>query len=285
MGMTFKQKLTENRFVKTLEIAPPKGSDLSKVVNIAKKLRNYVDAFNITDNQRAMLRMSPLALSSIFIKNGMEPVMQMTCRDRNRLALKSDLLGAYALGIRNILALTGDSIKAGNHKDAKQVFDIDSVHLLKIISDMKNSDKGKTNIEFLAGAAINPNSDLLDGQIFKMKKKIDAGASFFQTQPVFSKKVFFNFINLLESEKIQTKILAGIFVLRSAKIAEFMNIKIPGITIPDNIIKKLKASSNPEKTGIEIAVKTINKIRDECEGIHIMAMGKYDSLPYLFKKI
>ncbi|MBU0757452.1 MAG: methylenetetrahydrofolate reductase [Nanoarchaeota archaeon] len=288
--MNLEQKLKKNIFVKTLEIVPPKGVDVSKELKAAKKLKNTFDAFNITDNQRSTMRMSSLTLSALFVQSRLEPIMQLNCRDKNRLALQSDILGAYPLGIRNILAITGDSIKTGDDNNTRQVFDIDSVQLLFLTSGIEKGtmSSGKTISSvpsFFKGCVVNPNSDFPEGQLVKLKKKIDAGAQFCQTQAVFDSHILAGFLKRFEEfgiEKDDVMILAGVFILPSAKVARFISDNLPGNKIPEKIIERMENAADQKREGIRIAQELISQFQHEVAGVHIMSMGRYDHLEKLF---
>jgi 5,10-methylenetetrahydrofolate reductase len=280
--MSFKQALETKDFVITAEVGPPKGTDVSRMIEHAKGLKGLVDALNVTDNQSAVMRLCPLTASKILIDHGIEPVYQTTCRDRNRLALQSDLLGAAAFGVKNVLALTGDHVSAGDHKDAKPVFDLESVHLLEVIDklnkgkDMAGNDlRGKT--DFYPGAVVTPEAEPLEPQMWKFEKKVAAGAKFFQTQAVYNMNRFEDFMKT--ASKYNVKILIGVLLLKSAGMAKFLNKFVPGITVPDELIDKLSNSENPGKTGIEIAVQTIKNAKGLCSGAHIMAIGAEEKVP------
>ena len=224
--MSFKDKLESGKFVVTSEVGPPKGIETDKILAEAELVRSRVDAVNVTDLQSSLMRLGSLAVSSLLKQKGIEPVFQITCRDKNRLALQSDLLSAAALGIENILVLTGDHTTAGDHPEAKPVFDLDSTQLLQAAkmlesgSDMKGNKLTGKPPEFCLGAAVNPGADPLGPQILKMEKKIAAGAEFFQTQAVFDLKAFENFRN--KTRHLKSKVLAGIVLLKSAAMARFM---------------------------------------------------------------
>lgn len=283
----FKDKLENNEFIYTSEVSPERGTDLSKIKIILKSLKDKITAFNVTDNQGANMKMSSLA-ASIYIKSiGGEPIFQQTCRDRNRMALESDLLGASAFGINNVLTLTGDYITFGDHKHAKPVYDIDSVNLIEIIKGLNsgydmngNHLNGKT--DFYIGAAVNPESNPLEPQLMKFEKKIKAGCNFFQTQAVFSVENFEKFYNYYKNYN-NIKIIAGIFILKSAKVARFMNKNIPGIYIPQSIVDELENSKDPLKTGIEISARIAKGLKNKVNGLHIMAFGIEDSIPDFLK--
>lgn len=290
--MNFKQKLESNKFVISCEISPPKGVDTANAVKEAHELQGLADAINLTDNQRSVMRMNPIALAHYFIKEGIEPILQMTCRDRNVLALQSDLLSAYALGIRNILVLTGDYPREGDHPMAKPVFDLDSVQLVALANILtKGKDWVGHNLEgtpdFYIGVAHNPALEPEALYLMKLEKKIVAGARFIQTQAIYNTKLFIDFINKLKniSHGHDIKILAGIFPLKSAKMAHFMNQKIPGVFIEKNIIKKLEKSKNPVNTGIDFASDIIEEIKTHCHGLHLMTMGSIETAKTIIKKI
>lgn len=275
--MSFAEKLKNNKFIITAEIAAIKGTDISLILDGAKSLKDKVDAVNITDNQTSIMKIAPLPLAHLLLEIGLEPILQMTCRDRNRLALQSDLLGAHLLGIRNILALTGDHPTFGDHRSAKSVFDIDSVQMLNIIAKLNNGRDSEGNplkgaTDFFAGAAINPNKDPLEPELLKMKKKIDQGTQFFQTQVVYDIDRFKHFME--KTESLQAKIILGIMPLESVKIALFMRDKVPGVIIPDKLIKELQDSKDPLQTGLKQAIKIILELKDCCRGVHLMTRGK-----------
>ncbi|RZV38827.1 MAG: 5,10-methylenetetrahydrofolate reductase [Candidatus Acidulodesulfobacterium acidiphilum] len=289
MPNKLKENLENNVFVYTSELSPERGADLSKMKDNYGLLKDIITAFNITDNQGANMKMSSLA-GSIYIKqNGGEPIFQQTCRDRNRMALESDLLGAAAFGVQNVLALTGDYISFGDHKHAKAVYDIDSVNLIEIIkglnagTDMNgNKLNGRTN--FYIGAAVNPESEPLEPQLIKFEKKISAGCDFFQTQAVFDVNKYAKFYDFYKSFK-EIKIIAGIYILKSAKTARYMNKFIPGIYITDEIINELENASDPLKKGIEIAARTAKELKPLVHGIHVMAFGIEDKIPLFLRNM
>lgn len=277
--MDFKSKVKSNRFVVTTELAPNKGTDTSYIRDRVELLSGIVDAINVTDNQRSVMRASPVALSHILIDFGIEPVLQMTCRDRNRLALQSDLLGAHWLGIRNVLALTGDHPKFGDHEGAKSVFDVDSVQLLSIIKKLNggvdeagNKLTGSTHL--FAGAVVNPFSTSIETEIMKMRKKIEQGAQFFQTQTVYNVDMFFDFLDKVKNFAPGAKIIAGLMPLESLKMGLFMKKNIPGVVIPDKLIEEIKHAKDPVVKGIEQMAEIIDKIKDKCAGVHVMTRGK-----------
>ena len=286
--------LSEGRFVITAEIGPPKGSDAKKIRDKAEFLRNSADAFNITDNQTAVVRMSSFAGCVILLQMNMEPIMQMTCRDRNRIALQSDVLGAAALGVRNILCLTGDHQSFGNHPAAKGVFDIDSIQLLQIIKNMRDAGFFQSGDPLLAerpsvylGAAANPYADPFEIQIDRLWKKIDAGAEFIQTQSVYNIEKFSRWMDDVRSQGLDKKvhILAGITPLKSVKMTERMKFHIPGTDVPDAVYQRIVHASDPATEGYVIALETMRelKILSGLHGIHITALFWEEIIPALVK--
>ena len=277
--MSFSEKLKSGKFLITCEAAPIKGVNIDTVLDKeVEPLRGKVDAFNVTDLQSSVMRLGSLAVCHLLAERNLEPIFQITCRDRNRLALQSDLLNAYVLGIRNVLVLTGDYPALGDHPEAKPVFDLDSVSLLKVASglmegkDMKGNDlDGKP--EFCLGAVVNPGYDPIELQLIKMEKKIKAGAKFFQTQAVYNLETFEKFMK--EAEKFKVPILGGIIPLKSAGMARYMNENIAGISVPEKYIKMMTEVKREKRVKISIQISTelINGIKSLCQGVHIMPMG------------
>lgn len=278
--MSFISNLHSGKFIITAEISSPKGTDISRMNRDADLLKGIADAVNITDNQRAVMRMSPLAACGIIQGKGIETIMHITCRDRNRLALQSDLLGASAIGIRNVLVMSGDHPVKGDHEGAKPVYDVDSVQLLGILKKLNNGFDFAGNelagmTDLCAGAVTN--TELNETGFIKFKKKIQMGATFFQTQAVFDIKSFSGFmekVNGIRSKNV--KIIAGIIPLRSQRSAEFLNM-VPGIKVPEIMVRKIKVSKDPEAKGMEIAARIIREIRPLCDGVHIMPVGNHDN--------
>jgi 5,10-methylenetetrahydrofolate reductase len=292
---TLENNLTEGRFVVTAEIGPPKSADPMKIRDKALLLEGYADAFNVTDNQTAVVRMSSLAGSLILLQLEMEPIMQMTCRDRNRIALQSDVLGAAALGVRNILCLTGDHQSFGNHPGAKGVFDVDSIQLLKIIKDMRDGGVFESGDPLLGsrpcvflGAAANPYADPFEIQVDRLRKKIDAGAEFIQTQSVYNVEKFSSWMDDVRSQGLEKKvhILAGVTPLKSAKMAERMKFHVPGTDVPDKVYDRMKNASDPAKEGYQIALQTIQELKGlkGIHGIHITALFWEEIIPSLVQE-
>jgi len=275
--MTFKEKLQSGKFLLTSEIGPPKGIETKTLLEDAELIRNRVDAINVTDLQSSVMRLGSLAVSSLLRQKGFEPIFQVTCRDRNRLALQSDILSAAALGIENLLLLTGDHTTLGDHPDAKPVFDLDSVQLLQVVQKMQQGTDMKGNKlvgawpKFCVGAVVNPGADPLEPQIIKMEKKIASGAEFFQTQAIYDIKIFENFLNKIKHLKVP--MLGGIVLLKSAGMAKFMNKNVAGVFVPDNLIKEMEETKDKTAKSVEIAARLIKELKPMCQGIHIMPIG------------
>jgi 5,10-methylenetetrahydrofolate reductase len=271
-----KEVLDQGAFAVTIEYNPPKGTNISAVLDNAKQLVGRVHGVNVTDNTAAVVRAGSLPVCRLLWELGHDPVMQLTCRDRNRIAIQSDLMGAHMLGIRNILCLTGDYPTVGDHKEAKPVYDLDSVQVLQLVKGlndgrdmMGNKLDGPT--AFHIGAAVTPEADPLGPMLAKFEVKVKAGAQFFQTQAIYHPDQFASFMTAVRPFKV--KVLAGILVLRNYKMAEFLNANIPGVSVPGEMIDELKAAGNrAEDVGVEIAVRTIKAVRSYCDGVHIMAI-------------
>ena len=286
MARSLKETLQSGKFVVTGEIGPPKGTNIEKMVHHIDLLKDKVDAMNVTDHQSSVMRFPSMGAALSVKEQGGEPILQMTCRDRNRLALQADLFFAYTRGIRNVLCLTGDAVPVGDHKMAKGVFDLDSSQLLRTIrllesgKDLGGNDlDGK--VEFCAGAIVTPEADPLEPQLIKFEKKIDSGAEFFQTQAIYDLDNFRRFMDF--ARKFKVKILAGIILLVSARMAKFMNNNVPGVLVPQALIDELASAPKGTaiKKGIEIAGRMIRQIKEEeiCDGVHIMAIGKEEVVP------
>jgi methylenetetrahydrofolate reductase (NADPH) len=287
--MTFKEKIQSGKFLVTSEIGPPKGTQTLPLLEDAELIRNRVDAINVTDLQSSVMRLGSLAVCSLLKQKGFEPIFQVTCRDRNRLALQSDLLSVAALGIENVLVLTGDHPKLGDHPDAKPVFDLDSVQLLQVAKklqdglDMKENKLEGQPPKFCLGAVVNPGADPLEPQLLKMEKKIEAGAEFFQTQAVYDIKSFENFLSKIKH--LKTTILAGIVLLKSAGMAKYMNENVAGVNVPQDLIDEMAAASKEDrgKKSVEIACRLIKELKPLCQGIHIMPIGWDKKVPLVIE--
>jgi 5,10-methylenetetrahydrofolate reductase len=281
--MTFKEKLQSGKFLVTSEIGPPKGIETKVLLEDAELIRGRVDAINVTDLQSSVMRLGSLAVCSLLKQKGFEPIFQVTCRDRNRLALQSDILSAAALGIENLLILTGDHPTLGDHPEAKPVFDLDSVQLLQVVRklqegvDMKGNKLEGIAPKFCMGAVVNPGADPIEPQILKMEKKIEAGAEFFQTQAIYDIKIFENFLSKIKH--LKTTILGGIVLLKSAGMAKYMNKNVAGVSVPDNLIKEMEETKDKVATSVEIAARLIKELKPMCQGIHIMPIGWDKKVP------
>jgi len=275
--MNFKEKIKSGKFLITSEIGPPKGIETKTILEDAELIRGRVDAINVTDLQSSVMRLGSLAVCALLKQKGFEPIYQLTCRDRNRLALQSDLLSAAALGIENVLILTGDHPTLGDHPEAKPVFDLDSVQLLQVAKrltqgfDMKGNKLEGTPPKFCLGAVVNPGADPIEPQIIKMEKKLEAGAEFFQTQAVYDLKVFENFLKKIKH--LKTTILAGIVLLKSAGMARYMNKNVAGVYVPEDLIKEMEEAKDKKEKSVEIASRLIKELKNMCQGIHIMPIG------------
>jgi methylenetetrahydrofolate reductase (NADPH) len=283
------QALESRKFVVTGEIGPPKGVDLGKCLKDADHLRNKVTAINVTDLQSAVMRVGSMAVCAKLIERGLEPIFQLTCRDRNRLALQSDLLSAWVLGIQNVLCLSGDHPSLGDHIDAKAVFDLDSVQLLKAVALLKDGkDMADHELEgkpdFFSGAVVNPGTDALEPQLIKMEKKIEAGAKFFQTQAIYEPEKFEHFMNRVQNYGVP--VMAGIVVLKSAGMARFMNANVAGITVPESMIEEMAKTKveNRKEKAVEIAARIIRQIKPFCQGVHIMPLGWDELVPKIIEE-
>jgi 5,10-methylenetetrahydrofolate reductase len=289
--MGLRQALESGKFVVTAEVAPGKGTDVDPLLKDAAIVKDCVDAVNVTDLQSSVMRLGSLAFSHLLTDMGIDPVFQVTCRDRNRLALQSDLLSAWALGIKNVLALTGDHPCLGDHPDARPVFELDSVSLLETIGKLNsgfdmagNELKGKP--DFFPGAVVNPGADneaALDLQIMKMEKKIEGGAKFFQTQGVYDLDTFEKFMKRIEG--FDVKVLGGIILLKSVGMARFMNKNVAGVFVPEPLIQELKEAEDKVRTSMNITVRLIKGMKDLCDGVHIMPLGWESKIPMILDEV
>ncbi|MDZ8053861.1 MAG: methylenetetrahydrofolate reductase [Aulosira sp. ZfuVER01] len=282
----FRRAAQAGEFLVTAEVAPPKGGDATHMLQMAATLKGRVHAVNITDGSRAVLRMSSLVASAILLQHGIEPICQIACRDRNRIGLQGDLMGAHALGIRNILALTGDPVKAGDHPDAKGVFDLEAVRLLQLIRKMNQgfdcNEKPLTDgaLDLFTGAAVDPQCASLSGLQSRFERKIEAGAQFFQSQLITDFERLEKFMDTIAAG-YKKPILAGIFLLKSAKNAQFINKCVPGVNIPQHIIDRLAQAKHPLEEGVKIAAEQVQIARQLCHGVHMMAVKREDLIPQI----
>ena len=286
MAKSFKEALESGKFVVTAEVGPPKGTDIAEMLHHIDLLKDKVDGLNVTDNQSSVMRLSSVSVSHIIKEKGGEPILQMTCRDRNRLALESDLISANILGINSVLCLTGDYITVGDHVDAMPVFDLDSVLLLKTVRLLESGkDLGGNELKgaakFCAGAIVTPEANPIEPQLLKFEKKVKAGAEFFQTQAIYDLNNFKKFMKY--ARQFNVKILAGIVLLVSSGMAKYMNANVPGIFVPKDLVDEMASAEKGKalEKGIEIAGRMIKTLKDEniCDGVHIMAIGKEGKVP------
>ncbi len=276
-----REKIKSGGFIVTAELGPPQSCSAEAIRKKAVHFRKGVDAVNITDNQTGIVRLSSIASAKILLEEGLEPVVQVTCRDRNRIALQSDLLGAASLGIRNVLCLTGDHQRFGNHPEARGVFDLDSIQLIAMTAQMNRGAllsgfELKTAPDFLIGGAANPFADPLEFRVIRLAKKIRAGAQFIQTQPVFDFERFMEWMEEVRKAGLHEKaaILPGVMPVKSARALLHMNEEVPGIRIPEGIVRRMESAGDPQEEGVRIAVETIGRLRETegVAGIHLMPL-------------
>ncbi len=280
--MTLLEVFESGKFAVTSEVGPPKGVDIEKMLEEAELLRGRVDAINVTDQQSSVMRLGSLAVCHLLEKRGLEPVFQLTCRDRNRIALQSDLLSAYVLGIENVLCLTGDHISLGDHPGGKPVFDLDSVSLLHVASGLQQGhdmagQKLKGSPNFCLGAVVTPGANPLEPQLMKMEKKVEAGAQFFQTQAVYDPKRFEDFMN--QVKYLNVPVMVGIVFLKSAGMARFMNANVAGVHVPESLIEEMDDADDRVQKSIEISGRLIREMKDMCQGVHLMPIGWEKRVP------
>ena len=289
--MRITELFDNGQFVVTAEVGPPKGIHMEHLVEEAKEYLSDITAVNVTDNQSSVMRMGSLPACVALKHAGLTPILQLTCRDRNRIALQSELLGAAALGIDNILCLTGDHTTMGDHKGAKPVFDLDSVSLLHTACQLeKGIDLGGQPLvgeppKFAKGAVVSPCSDSVDAQLAKMERKVMAGAEYFQTQAVFDSEKFIQFME--KAKQFGKPVQLGVIIPKSAGMAKFMNNNVAGIHVPDEMIAELAADKEKTKagiTGVEIAARIIRECKPYCQGVHIMALGWESKVPALLEQ-
>jgi methylenetetrahydrofolate reductase (NADPH) len=286
MISSFKKALESGKFIVTCEVAPPKGTNLEKTAHHIELLKDKVDAMNLTDHQSSVMRYPSIGGALMVKEMGGEPILQMTSRDRNRLALQAELLFASSRGIHNVLCLTGDSVMLGDHKEAKAVFDLDSSQLLAAVRTLeKGKDLGGNDLDgspvLCAGAIVTPEANPIEPQLIKFEKKIEAGAEFIQTQAVYDLDKLETFMEY--ARQFPVKILAGVILLTSAPMARFMNKNIAGVNVPQPLVDEMAQAPKGRalSKGIEIAGRMIKKIHTEniCDGVHIMAIGKEELVP------
>jgi methylenetetrahydrofolate reductase (NADPH) len=293
-GSNIERLFDKGEFVVTGEIGPPMSSDPSSIREHARHLKGFADAFNLTDNQTAIVRMSSLASSVICLQEGVEPIMQMTCRDRNRIAMQSDLLGASALGIRNLLCLSGDHQTFGNQAESKNVYDLDSIQQLMMLRRMRDESKvwGDTDIKeapkVFLGAAANPFADPFEFRVTRLAKKVKAGADFIQTQAIFDMERFECYMREVRSRKLheEVHIMAGVVPLKSLGAARYMKNKVSGMIVPDQLIDRMKDAEDPKEEGISICVEQIQNLMtiEGVHGVHIMPVAWEKKLPEIVER-
>jgi methylenetetrahydrofolate reductase (NADPH) len=290
----YRDAALSGRFVVSGEIGPPKGTNVQSMLRDIDLLKDKVDGLNVTDNQSAVMRMGSLVVSGEIVRRGGDPIFQTTCRDRNRLGLQSDLLSAAFLGIESVLCLTGDHPAVGDHRQAKGVFDFDSVHLIQCCRRMNEGRDwegseldGKT--DFFVGAVVTPGADPLEPQLYKFARKVEVGADFFQTQAVYDLDAFQRFMEKARAITAGTKvkIMAGLVVLTSAGMANYMDRSVPGISVPAALLEELTGLSKDEalRRGMEITARQIRFLRDHqvCDGVHVMAIGREHIVPEILE--
>ena len=290
------QILDSGQFAVTAEIGPPKHSSPEMIRKHAENMKDYVDASNITDNQTAIVRMSSIAAGKHVLDCGLEPIIQMTCRDRNRIAMQSDLLGAYSFGLCNVLCLSGDHQSFGNHPTAKNVYDVDSMQLLDNLRRMRDEkvffcgEAIKENEpQFFIGAVANPFADPFEFRVDRLEKKINAGAQFIQTQCIFDMERFERFMEMVRERGLDQRahILAGVTPMKSHKAASYMQNNVSGMIVPDELIERLKNAEDPKSTGLEICIEQIKYIKEKVKGVHgvhIMAIAWEEAIPEIVEK-
>jgi methylenetetrahydrofolate reductase (NADPH) len=293
-GSNLEKVLEKGEFAVTAEIGPPMSASAEKLRSRAKAMKGFADAFNLTDNQTAMSRMSSIACAVVLIQEGLEPVVQMTTRDRNRIALQSDALGAAALGVRNILCLSGDHQSFGNMKESKNVYDVDSIQELMILRKMRdegklwNGDELEAAPKLFLGAAANPFADPFEFRVVRLGKKVAAGADFVQTQSIYDMERFERFMKIVRDRKLHEKvhILAGVMPLKSPKIALYMKNKVSGMIVPDAVVDRMRKAKDPKEEGVRLCVEQIDQLRgiEGVHGVHIMAVNWEEIVPRIVRE-
>ncbi len=286
--MLLQKVLEAGAFALTAEVTPPRGADVSRTLAAAEALRGRVHAINVTDGSRAVMRMSSLAVCRCLLDIGIEPVLQMTCRDRNRIALQADLLGAHALGIRNLLCLTGDPVRAGDQPTSRPVNELESVRLLQLVDRFNHGldpvqgqlPDGGTSL--FAGAAADPQSASWSGLVSRLRRKQAAGARFVQTQMVMDADVLRRFVEEV-CAPLNLPVLAGVFLLKSARNAQFINRVVPGVSIPQDVIDRLAAATDPAAEGVAIAAEQVAAFRGIAQGVHLMAVKAEERIPEILR--
>ncbi len=286
--MLLQQVLQNGGFALTAEVTPPRGGDPGRTLAVARRLRGLVHAVNVTDGSRAVMRMSSLAVCRLLLESGLEPVLQLTCRDRNRIALQAELLGAHALGIRNVLCLTGDPLRAGDQPHARAVNELEAVRLLQLVDQLNagrdpvQGDLPDGATALFPGAAADPQSPSWSGLCSRVRRKHAAGARFLQTQMVMEAEALRRFCGEI-TEPLGLPVLAGVFLLKSARNAAFINRVVPGASIPQSLIDRLAAAADPAAEGVAIAAEQVRTYRTIAQGVHLMAVKAEDRLPQVLE--
>ena len=293
-GSNLERVFESGQFAVSAELGPPKSADANVILNKIEILKGMADAVNLTDCQTAVVRMSSIAAGAICVQHGLEPIIQMTCRDRNRIAMQADLLGAYALGIRNVLALSGDHQKFGNHPQSKHVFDVDCMNLMRIIKDMRDEkkfqcgDTMKVEPKFFIGGAANPFADPFEFRPVRLAKKVAAGVDFVQTQLIYNVEKFANFMEIVRNMGLDKKvyILAGVGPIKSPKAAEMMKTSVAGLDVPDWVVDRMKKADDPKAEGVNICLEVIDQVKKipGVAGIHIMAIEWEKAVPEIVER-
>lgn len=290
------QVLETGNFAVTAEIGPPKHASAEGVRHHAHMMKDYVDATNITDCQTAIVRISSIATGVHVMDCGIEPIVQMTCRDRNRIAMQADMLGAYSLGMRNLLCLSGDHQKFGNHPTSKNVYDVDSMQLIYLVKRMRDEKKFFSGEEikehepqFFIGAVANPFADPFEFRVDRLEKKVEAGAQFIQTQCIFDMERFERFMEMVRERGLheRTHILAGVTPLKSWRGAKYMQSNVSGMIVPEEIVQRLKSAEDPKKEGVDLCIEQINYIKDNIKGVHgvhVMAIAWEEIIPEIVQR-
>jgi len=283
---TLAAALNSRHFVITTELNPPKGTNLTALFEKAELLKGWVTACNLTDSHTARMTMSPIAVARLLLDRGVEPILQVTGRDRNRLALQADLLGAAALGITNLVCMSGDDPRSGDHPQAKPVFDLDAITLLRAVSSLQTGyDLGGNQLNgtprFYAGAVVNPGAADLTTELQRMEDKVQAGAQFFQTQAVYDPGTFETFMNA--AQRYNVAVIAGVLLLKSSTMAQYLNDNVPGISVPAALIGELEGAQDRTAKSLEIASRIIKQIKPMCQGVHLMALGWEARIPQLLQ--
>ncbi|MFZ0409712.1 MAG: methylenetetrahydrofolate reductase [Cyanobium sp.] len=288
VALLLREALARGEFALTAEVTPPRGADPSRTLAAAACLKGLVHAINVTDGSRAVMRMSSLAVCRLLLEQGVEPVLQMTCRDRNRLALQADLLGGHALGLRNLLCLTGDPLKAGDQPGSRPVNELEAVRLLQLVhrfnagQDPVRGQLPDGGTDWFAGAAADPQSASWSGLVSRVRRKQAAGARFLQTQMVMDVEALKRFVQELTGP-LNLPVLAGVFLLKSARNAAFINRVVPGAKIPQSIIDRLAGSADPAGEGIAIAAEQVASYRGIAQGVHLMAIKSEERIPEILR--